>query len=68
VLRPAITSLITQRASRSEQGVVLGLNQSLNSMCQIVAPFFAGLLIEQGWLPAWALMAAVVSLLGLFFR
>jgi len=68
VLRPAITSLITQRAGRSEQGVVLGLNQSLNSICQIAAPFAAGLLIEQGWLPAWALMAAVVSVLGLFFR
>lgn len=67
VLRPAITSLITQRASRSEQGVVLGLNQSLNSMCQIVAPFLAGLLISQGWLAAWALMIAVVSAAGLFF-
>ena len=66
VLRPAITSLITQRASKSEQGVVLGLNQSLNSLCTIVAPFLAGLLIDQGWLAAWALVAAAVSLLGLF--
>ena len=66
VLRPAITSLITQRASRSEQGVVLGLNQSLNSLCGIAAPFLAGLLIDQGWLAAWALMAAAVSLIGLF--
>lgn len=68
VLRPAITSLITQRAQRSEQGVVLGLNQSLNSVCQIVAPFFAGLLIDRDWLAAWALMAAVVSAVGLLFR
>ena len=66
VLRPAITSLITQKASRSEQGVVLGLNQSLNSVCAIVAPFAAGFLIDQGWLAAWALMAAIVSLLGSF--
>ena len=65
VLRPAITSLITQRASRSEQGVVLGLNQSLNSLCGIAAPFLAGLLIDQGWLAAWAIMAAAVSLIGL---
>ncbi len=68
VLRPAITSLITQRAAKSEQGVVLGLNQSLNSLCQIVAPFFAGLLINQHWLAAWALLAAVVSAAGLLFR
>ena len=66
VLRPAITSLITQRASKSEQGVVLGLNQSLNSVCAIAAPFLAGFLIDQGWLAAWALVAAAVSLLGLF--
>lgn len=67
VLRPAITSLITQRASKSEQGVVLGLNQSLNSGCQIVAPFLAGLLINQHWLAAWALLAALVSALGLLW-
>jgi MFS family permease len=67
VLRPAITSLITQRASKSEQGVVLGLNQSLNSGCQILAPFLAGLLINQHWLAAWALLAALVSALGLLW-
>jgi DHA1 family tetracycline resistance protein-like MFS transporter len=66
ILRPALTSLITQKASRSEQGVVLGLNQSLYSVCAIVAPFAAGLLINQGWLAAWALMTGVVSLIGLF--
>lgn len=64
VLRPAITSLITQRVKRSEQGVVLGLNQSLNSVCSIVAPFAAGLLIDRGWLASWGLMAASVSLTG----
>jgi MFS family permease len=64
-LRPAITSLITQRASRSEQGTVLGLNQSLNSISQIVAPFIGGLLIDQGWLAAWALLGAAVAAIGL---
>lgn len=64
VQRPALTSLITQKAAKSEVGVVLGLNQSLNSVCAIVAPFAAGLLINQGWLAAWAIMAAIVSLVG----
>ena len=67
VLRPAITSLLTQRAQRSEQGTVLGLNQSLNSISQIVAPFIGGMLINQGWLPAWALVGAVVAAIGLLF-
>ncbi len=60
VLRPALTSLITQQVTRSEQGVVLGLNQSLLSIAQIVAPAIAGALIESGYLISWALWAAVV--------
>jgi MFS transporter, DHA1 family, tetracycline resistance protein len=46
--------------SRSEQGVVLGLNQSLLSIAQIVAPAIAGALIDSGHLISWALWAAVV--------
>jgi DHA1 family tetracycline resistance protein-like MFS transporter len=64
-LRPALTSLITQKAGRSEQGAVLGLTQSLMSVSQIVAPFLAGLLIDRGLLTAWALVGAVVSAIGL---
>jgi len=67
VLRPAITSLITQKAPSSEQGTVLGLNQSLNSISQIVAPFLGGLLIDQGWLAAWAILGAAVAAIGLLF-
>ena len=63
-LRPAITSLITQNAGRTEQGAVLGLTQSLNSVSQIVAPFIAGSLIDHGWLAAWALLAAAVTAIG----
>lgn len=64
-LRPALTSLITQKAARSEQGTVLGLNQSLMSICQITAPFIAGLLIDRHWLEAWGLVGAAVSAVGL---
>ena len=66
VLRPAITSLLTQKTPRTEQGTVLGLTQSINSLSQIAAPFFAGLLIDRHWLAAWALMAATTALVGLF--
>lgn len=64
-LRPALTSLVTQKAARSEQGAVLGLTQSLMSVSQIVAPFLAGFLIDQYWLKAWALMGAGVSAVAL---
>jgi MFS transporter, DHA1 family, tetracycline resistance protein len=66
VLRPAITSLLTQKTPRTEQGTVLGLTQSINSLSQIVAPFCAGLLIDRHYLAAWALMAATTALVGLF--
>ena len=64
-LRPALTSLITQKASRSEQGAVLGLNQSLMSISAIIAPFIGGMLIDHSLLATWALVAAVVSAIGL---
>ncbi len=68
VLRPALTSLITQQVSRGEQGVVLGLNQSLLSVAQIVAPAIAGALIESGYLISWALWAAAVLAFALLLN
>jgi MFS family permease len=65
--RPALTSLITQRADRSEQGVVLGLTQSLNSVAAISAPAIAGFLIDHSLLAAWALLAALISGVALLF-
>jgi multidrug resistance protein len=67
VLRPTLTSQVTQQVSRREQGVVLGLTQSLNSISSIVAPLAAGFLIGQGHLKSWALGAALVSLMGFIF-
>ena len=64
VLRPALTSMITQRAARQEQGVVLGLTQSLMSVAQIVAPIIVGLLINHGLLTTWAVLAAVITAVG----
>ena len=58
VVRPVVTSLITQHAPRSEQGVILGLTQSLTSVAQITAPLIAGALIQHGMLSLWALVAA----------
>jgi DHA1 family tetracycline resistance protein-like MFS transporter len=65
VLRPALTSLITQQASRNEQGVVLGLNQSLLSIAQIVGPAIAGALIDAGRLQLWAVASGSAFLLAL---
>ncbi len=65
VLRPALSSLVSQSAGRHEQGVVLGLNQSLNSVAQIIAPIVGGLLIGAGMLTTWAWVAAGAAVVGL---
>jgi multidrug resistance protein len=65
VLRPSVTALITHQAGRREQGVVLGLTQSLTSISQIIAPLIAGAMIQRGWLSTWALGVAAVCFFGL---
>ncbi len=65
VLRPAVTSLITQQAGKREQGVVLGLTQSITSISQIVAPVIAGILIDRGQLVGWAVATAGVAFVGM---
>lgn len=64
VLRPALTSLITQRAGREEQGVVLGLTQSLMSIAQIIGPAIAGYLIDRELLKTWAIVGAAMTAAG----
>ena len=64
-MRPALTSLITKAAPRSEQGSVLGLQQSLTSVAQIVAPPFGGILIQHGALTMWGIAASAITMIGL---
>jgi len=64
VIRPVLTSLITQQAGRQEQGMVLGITQALMSMASIVSPVVSGLLIGHGMLAAWAWVAAALAGVG----
>lgn len=66
-LRPALTSMITQQAGKREQGVILGLTQSLMSIAQIVAPLIAGFLIEHRYLTTWAVWTGLLAGAGLLF-
>lgn len=65
LVRPTITSMITQTAPREEQGIVLGLTQSLTSVGQIAGPPFAGFLIQHGVLTGWGVTASAISAVGL---
>jgi MFS transporter, DHA1 family, tetracycline resistance protein len=64
-VRPTLTSLITKAAPKSEQGSVLGLQQSLTSVAQIAAPPFAGILIQHGALTTWGIAASAITGIGL---
>lgn len=67
-LRPALSSLVTQKAGKREQGVIIGLTQSLTSVAQITAPIVAGILIDHHLLTTWAVWAGVLSGLALLFE
>ena len=64
LLRPTLTALVTRLAQPHEQGVVLGLTQSLSSIAAITAPPLAGLLIENDHGASWAYLAGAVGLVG----
>jgi MFS family permease len=62
--RPLLSSLVSQKAERHEQGLVLGLVQSMNSIAQIAAPSISGLVIEHRWLREWSWLPAASALMG----
>lgn len=65
VLRPVITSRLTQAVGRHEQGVAIGISGSLSSIAMAIAPPTGGAMLEGHWLIAWALVPATVATLGL---
>jgi DHA1 family tetracycline resistance protein-like MFS transporter len=65
VLRPVLTSRITQLVGRHEQGVALGISGSLSSFAMTMAPPSGGLLLNHDSTMGWAFVAAGAALLGL---
>lgn len=64
VLRPAVTSQISQNVGREHQGAVLGVNQSMQSIAQIVGPLVSGFFIDRGYLSVWALCCSGIAAVG----
>jgi MFS family permease len=67
-LRPSLTSAITQCAGKREQGVIIGLTQSLTSIAQIIAPIIGGALIQGQLLNEWSIWAGLLAGMALFVR
>ncbi len=63
--RAAVTAQVSKSAGPKEQGVILGVGQSLASIAGIIAPIVSGLAIEHASLETWAVIAGLSALLGL---
>jgi MFS transporter, DHA1 family, tetracycline resistance protein len=65
VLRPVLTSRITQLVSRKEQGIALGISGSLSSLAMTMAPPAGGFWLDRNNTLGWAMVAATAALIGL---
>ncbi len=65
VLRPVLTSRITQLVNRHEQGIALGISGSLGSLAMTMAPPSGGFFLNSDNTLGWALVAATAALIGL---
>jgi MFS family permease len=74
MLRPVLTSEITQQVGRHEQGVAIGISGSLSSLAMTIAPPVGGSLLSLAgsvdhldavWLQIWTLVPATAAALGL---
>jgi DHA1 family tetracycline resistance protein-like MFS transporter len=69
VSRPLLTSRLTNSVTQKETGSILGVNNSLTSVAQIITPILGGFIIE--YLPSQTLpvlSAIIFALLILFLR
>ncbi len=58
LLRPTLMSFLSKNNAQNRQGLVMGVNQSLMAMMNVVGPLFAGVLINRGLYMTWASSAA----------
>jgi MFS family permease len=68
VLRPSLTTIVTQVVPDAERGVALGLMQSLASLASITAAPISGWLIDHQHLTSWGWFAAACCGMALFVR
>jgi DHA1 family tetracycline resistance protein-like MFS transporter len=69
VIRPLLTSKLTNSVTQKETGTILGVNNSLTSIAQIISPILGGFIIE--YLPSQTLpllSAIIFTLLIIFLR
>jgi DHA1 family tetracycline resistance protein-like MFS transporter len=61
VVRPTLTSLVSQNVDRRQQGLVMGMMQSIMSVAQIIMPAIGALFIQYSYLTLWAWVPAALT-------
>ena len=62
--RPTLMAALSMASSPEQQGALMGVNTSLMAICNVIAPLFAGGMIEHRLFFGWALTIAVVMAIG----
>jgi MFS family permease len=63
-VRSTLTAELSRSAALNRQGMVMGFNQSLMSIANILAPLLSGALIGHHLDTAWAMVIAAIAALG----
>lgn len=64
LLRPTLAAGLSATAPAHRQGEIMGLNQSLMAICNIIAPLLGGVLLDHQLYIGWALTAGLIAGLG----
>ena len=62
--RSTLTAELSRSAALNRQGMVMGFNQSLMSVANILAPLLSGALIGRGLHTVWAIVIAAIATFG----
>lgn len=62
-----VSSLLTQSVPEHKHGEILGIHQSVNSVCQIIGPLLAGFILAKLDAFFFGFIIAVISILGIIF-
>jgi predicted MFS family arabinose efflux permease len=63
-VRSTLTAELSRSAALNRQGMVMGFNQSLMSIANILAPLLSGALIGHGLHTVWAVLIAAIAAIG----
>ncbi|AIO32610.1 sugar (and other) transporter family protein [Burkholderia cenocepacia] len=62
--RPTLMAALSMASSTQQQGALMGVSSSLMAICNVIAPLFAGAMIDHGLYFGWAVTIAAIMAVG----